>query len=400
LKSIETARYTLARIYDKQNLIEPAIEEFKETVKLNPNNYDAFYSLGRLYYKQQQFEKAEKEFESAVRIKGDFVNAYFFLAITQQRLQKIDRARQNYEKTLILDPNFISAYSNIGTLYKSQKDYKNAINAFNSASKIQNRAYYHYQIGDCYYELNQFDKALDSFFTAVSINPKSTDADKKELVSLFERISEIYGKKTDFSKSLEFANKGLEINPSSQTLWFLSAFAKSRTNDIDGSINDYIKTINLDPDNITSYLNLSQLYNEKGLYKDGASIAQRGIIKAPSEFKLYNNLANSLRMLESFDEAAAIYRKSISINASIPEVHFNLGVCLKKTGSYEGSIQPFKQAIILSRDYLDAYYELGESYFLMKNYTESKNIFNELLLKSPNYSKKDQIDKMFSAIES
>ncbi len=105
-------------------------------------------------------------------------------------------------------------------------------------------------------------------------------------------------------------------------------------------------------------------------------------------------------MLESFDEAAAIYRKSISINASIPEVHFNLGVCLKKTGSYEGSIQPFKQAIILSRDYLDAYYELGESYFLMKNYTESKNIFNELLLKSPNYSKKDQIDKMFSAIES
>ncbi|HQJ06498.1 MAG TPA: tetratricopeptide repeat protein, partial [Spirochaetota bacterium] len=56
--NIEQAHYTLAKIYDKQGLRDLALEEYKEALKINPQNYDAFYAIGRMYYKEKEFLKA------------------------------------------------------------------------------------------------------------------------------------------------------------------------------------------------------------------------------------------------------------------------------------------------------------------------------------------------------
>ena len=44
-----------------------------------------------------------------------------------------------------------------------------------------------------------------------------------------------------------------------------------------------------------SYVNLSKLYNEQGNYDESIKIAQKGLQIDSAQFRLYNNLGDSLQ---------------------------------------------------------------------------------------------------------
>jgi len=398
--SIEQSHFTLAKIYDKQGASDLALEEYRETLKINPQNYEAFNALGRIYYKNKEYDKALNQFNSAVRIKPDFVNGFFNIAMTEQKLNKKQNSINNFKKAISLDPNYFAAYANLGMLYYLDDDYKNALENFLSAVKIENRFNYQKRIGDCYKALNQQDKAIDAYLTSITLNPKSNESEKNSAAETYSDIADIENKRGKFKDALDYVNKGLELNNKLPNLFFMSAFAKSKLNDRNGAIDDYKKLLDLDSNYVTGYVNLSSLLNESGNYEEAVKISQRGINSDSSNFKLYNNLGDSLQKLGNYKEAISAYRNSISKNPNIAEIHFNLGICYKYASDNENSIEPFKNAIKINPNYFDAYYEMGESFFLLKRYDEAKLIFNNLLGKKPDYSKKDQIDKMIAAIDS
>ena len=71
----------------------------------------------------------------------------------------------------------------------------------------------------------------------------------------------------------------------------------------------------------------------------------------------------------------------------------------KETDDKNSALKSFQQAVNTDNKYQDAYYELGEIYFSLEKYNEAKSIFTILLNENPSYSKRDNIDKMLSAIK-
>ncbi len=60
------------------NTNEPkkAIEEFKETLRINPDYADTYCVLGKIYSLQGLYDKAIKEYKKAISINPDFVEAH------------------------------------------------------------------------------------------------------------------------------------------------------------------------------------------------------------------------------------------------------------------------------------------------------------------------------------
>ena len=125
---------------------------------------------------------------------------------------------------------------------------------------------------------------------------------------------------------------------------------------------------------------------------------QQKYVADSSQYKLYNNLGDSLQKQKNFDQALVAYKKSIDLYPSSAQTYYNLGVCYKQTKDLDSSIKAFQQAISIDGKNFDSYYEMGESYFSLNRYKEAKSAFNILLAANPNYSKRAQIDQMMSII--
>ncbi len=396
--NLENAHFALARIYDHSDIKDSAIEEYKETIKLNPRNYEAFYALGKLYYEQKNYKNADSNFSAAVKIKPDFVNALYYLANTKRRLDNHNDAIKYYKQIISIDPKFHYAYSGLGEIYRFKNDYATALNYYKAAAEINNNYNYYQKMGECYKALNQSDKGIESYLKAISLNPKSNDKDRTNLVEAYEAMAEIEKNRGNYENAIKYVNDGLAVSQTS-VLYYISAFSKSKLGNIDDAVNDYNKAININPKDMESYVNLSKLYNEAGKYENSITVAQKGLSIDSSQFRLYNNMADSLQKLKNFDLAVTAYQKSIDLNPSNPVIHFNLGICLKETKNFDDAIKSFQKAISIDSSYYDAYYELGSLYFSLDKYDEAKSVFKILINGKPDYPKRDQIDKMMTAMQ-
>ena len=396
--NLEQAHLTLAKIYDKQNLTDLAKEEYKETLKLNPNNYEAFYSLGKIYYMSMDYRNAESNFANAVKIKPDYVAAIYALASTEFNLNNLADSKRFLNRIIQLDPGYYKAYYTLGEVYFTENDFANALFNYEKAVKINNKFNYYQKIGDCYKNLKQPDKAVESYSTALSLNPANSDSLKVMASEAYESLAEIEKNRTRYTNAIEYIDKGLKLNNKSSVLYYISAYSKSKLGKNNDAVNDYLKALDINPKDIESYINLSGLYNEINQFEKSVSIAQKGILVDSKQYKLYNNLGDSLQSQKNYEQAISAYKKSIDLYPSSAVIYYNLGICYKETNDKDNATRSFQQAVTLDSKYLDAYYELGELYFLSEKYKEAKSVFTVLLNENPKYSKREKVDRMLSII--
>ncbi len=101
----------------------------------------------------------------------DRANTYFYAANTISQVKNADSIRLNkainlYTKALVLNPDLWQAYRNRARLKFRLKKYKNAIDDLTAALKLANFANnteLNLLRGQCFYELNDFKKAINDF---------------------------------------------------------------------------------------------------------------------------------------------------------------------------------------------------------------------------------------------
>ena len=140
----------IARKLQKDNKIEQAITLWQEivTIAKYENNKEqqanGYFYLGYLYGKlggEDNLQKTIAAYQKAIEIKPDLHEAYYNMGNTYYKLggkDNLQKAIAAYQKAIEIKPNKYKAYYNMGNAYDS---------------------------------LEQFDKAIDNYETAISINP-------------------------------------------------------------------------------------------------------------------------------------------------------------------------------------------------------------------------------------
>lgn len=165
-KILPETYYSAGRLFESQKLYRKALIQYQKAVALNHSFVDAYHRLGLLYSRMGdrdnamdalvraaelapgnpivrnnlgfelllsgRLQEAETEFTSALELEPSFVRARINLAIAQSRRGRMDEALMNFQAVL---PE-ADAYFNLGLMFRSQKRYVEAVEAFEHVISI------------------------------------------------------------------------------------------------------------------------------------------------------------------------------------------------------------------------------------------------------------------------
>lgn len=113
-------------LFDEGRLLE-AVQEFKESIKVNSHFSLPFFNLGSTYSELGQYSEAISAFEKAIELYPDFAEAYSNLGGAYYHLGRFYNATGLLQRAIELDPNYAEAYTRLGFVYLAMARYDDAI---------------------------------------------------------------------------------------------------------------------------------------------------------------------------------------------------------------------------------------------------------------------------------
>ena len=163
------------------------------------------YQLGKEKGSVKQMADALNERSYAHYIKGDLNASIEALKQSISLFEKINDTK-----------NLVVIQSNLGSIYKEQKDYLKAFNSFNTSLKIirelklkTSEARILAEIGDIYSILDELDLAMEYFDESLTICVARKISKQNQIGSIFLKKAKIYYKKKQYNLAKEYSKKAI-----------------------------------------------------------------------------------------------------------------------------------------------------------------------------------------------
>lgn len=127
---------------------------------------------GEAFYKAGRYHEAIEAFRKSLQLKPEQPALQFNLGIIYDRLQQRQEAIKAYGEAVRLKPDYPLAHFNLGNAYLDEGEYGKAIEPYKQASQLDSIApEAFYNMGVAYLELGQQDEAVKSFKEALRLKP-------------------------------------------------------------------------------------------------------------------------------------------------------------------------------------------------------------------------------------
>lgn len=91
--------------YRGSETIEETIRSYKEAIRTNPNDFDAYFGLGDCYSALGRNEESLEANKQAVRIRPDYAFARIALGLDYHNLGRYQEAIETYNQAIASDPS-------------------------------------------------------------------------------------------------------------------------------------------------------------------------------------------------------------------------------------------------------------------------------------------------------
>jgi protein O-GlcNAc transferase len=155
--------------------LQQAEHEFKEILKVQPNNVSALHFIGVIYYQRKDYNTSIEYIRKAIHFGPNYVDAYNNLGIVLQEAGQIDLAIACYQKATELNPHFVRAYHNLGTALKEKWQIDEAIIHYQKALQLDPEfAEAYNSLGDALQDQGKLEEAEKCYRHALKIIPSPT----------------------------------------------------------------------------------------------------------------------------------------------------------------------------------------------------------------------------------
>lgn len=261
--------------------------DYDVMMKAEPGKPWPYLGKGRNAMKQGHYDRALELFNYAVKLAPDKSNGYAFRADAFIALHRDAEAADDIIKAIAIDNNrwAFSQARNVksplretllaklriqqtkekneskwsffqGLIYKYNKDYDQAIKAFEAANDISVSASAYANLYDCHYELGQYVRALNDIDKALAIDSTETSCYLDKANALYES--------GQAPEAIALLGTYIDMEPENFYGYYRRGFFKYTTGDIDGAIDDFTSAIVLEPNYAYSLVERGECYQIKG----------------------------------------------------------------------------------------------------------------------------------------
>lgn len=278
-----------------------------------------------------------------------------------------------YRETIDKAPGFVELYINLGRVYYELKRYDDAICEYKMAiwlDSLNLRAYYY--LCQLYEEQRDYDNAISTCEKLIELQPHVAD--------FHCRLAQYLYLKGDIDQAIEHYQTAVTLSPNpvwtsvvAQTLGFIF---QENTKNLDAAISSYQSAYNLNPNDIDIYLNLGNVFFEKGSYDNALIVYKKALETSPHNARLHCNLGYLYWGKGNIEEAIKEYEKAIKYDNTYDIAYNNLGVIyLDDLGRVKKAIELFEAARKYNPNYALAHYNLARSIAITGDKVEAAKLY-------------------------
>ena len=219
-------------------------------------------------------------------------------------------------------------------LYKDGK-YNEAIDAFSAVLETEgDNAEIYNNIGLCYANLGEDEKAEKNYLKAQELNPK--------LPQVYINLADIYYKEKDMGSGIELMSQGIYEMPDNLVLRHYLARFYMEDAKLDLAIDELEHILEKQPENYDVYYDLARVHFELGNYACAIENFENVLEFKSDNALIYFALAQAYEANDEIDKAISNYLKTIAHNDSFAPAYKKLGVLFFAREDYEDAIEYFE----------------------------------------------------------
>ncbi len=399
---------------------EKALEILEESLKSFPDFALALNKKANIYYDKLNYIEAEKLYHKAIISDPTLPNPWNGLGNLYSEQKQYDKAKDAYEKAIAIEKNYAKAWNNYGVLKKELKLYLEAENFFKKAIEIDNSLILtRFNLIDLYIEQNEMAKAsliikellvkdpnnYQALIHQAEIYEAQNNSDAAE--KIYNKIIEknpkdgyvylnlgLYKyKKKKIQEAKDFFIKAIEIKPS-ESLFFIIGDLSKELKDFKTAEEYLLKAMNLYPNSISAFFELTLYYIEfnhekaKELILKNSRLIQEIIEK--TEIVTKENIEDAFKLvrinifLKKFTESINLAEKIFSIETKNGDYYNNIGWWLYLEKQYDIAEKYVLISLDLNNKSTAAWDSLGSIYMDKNLKGKAIEAFEKVLAIDPN----------------
>ncbi len=389
-------RYNLGLSYFSLNIMDKALVEFREVIRLNPKYANTYLNLASIYESQGEMELAIESLETVIALDPESKQGKIAkkrLAVieaswnpankTAQALDEVQRyfeagnlagALSLLERLLAEDKNNAEAHAKAGVILVRMGQFHEGVEHLKRAVELapENIAYYK-SLAVSYEFKSQYDDAI--------LNYKRV----KELASVGSVDHELANKKIDFLIATKLARSGsvdkalpifdrlVQKYPDDVSIRYSLGLSYFFLRRMDDAFAEFEKVIELNPKHANAYMNLASIYESRGEISQAIESLETVVSfdpESPTGKRAKERLglieANLIASSGNHQDALDILNDVINTNPdSIPALML-MGRSYAQLGKIESAEESYQKVLALAPNQLEAKSQLAGLYLMSK----------------------------------
>ena len=332
-----------------------ALRHLEKAASLNPQLIDAEAYLASVLAKNRQYQEAIQAYSKVIEQSPNNVQALMGLGEVYIRLQQYNEAVAVLERAARLNPNDKELYYNLGQAYEQTKDFVKAADAYGKFIQSQPPDAWsgYLQLGLCYIELNQYDMAIQALLEAAKTQPRDLKTnytlamayqkagqpaqaeqiyknlallDPQGAAGYYNLIAKMYDEAGNYPKSVEAAQKVVELNPKNVLFVYELGIMYFKMNRYNEAVQAFRDVLAIRPDAAEAWFQIGASYSKQSKNRESIDAFKQYTTMRPDDFLGWNNFGIAYMLIKDFESALDPLRKCVEIKPDYGVAIYNLAI--------------------------------------------------------------------------
>jgi tetratricopeptide (TPR) repeat protein len=328
--------YTHATEAERAGENDIAAQEFREILRLDPQNADAHANLGVIAYTEKDYARAAEEFRAALKLRPSLWNAEAFLGMSELRLGHSERAKTAIEESFqhVQDP------------------------------KLQSLA--GMDLISVYYQDHELPRALEVLQVLQRANPN----DPRLLYTAYRTYTELA------AHTLMTIS---QVAPESAEMHRILAQTAESQDDFADAIAQYRKVLEISPGLPGLHYELGQAILARSRDEPARQEAEKEFLLAladnPTDANSKYMLGEIAWLRSNPEEALEHYKAAVRLQPNFVDARIAMGKALTSLGRPQEALQQLAEAVRLDPQNETAHYRLAQAYRKLGRTDEAEHEF-------------------------
>ena len=246
----------------KIGMPDEAIDAYKKSIMLNPNDGDTYFNMGIALRDQGKLEESIDAYKKAISLKPDYAEAYSNMAVAFRKKGKLDESIEAYKKAISLKPDYAEAYSNLGVTLKDQEKFDDAIEAYKKAISLKpDYAEAYDNMGVALKNQGKLKEAIEVYKKAILLKPGH--------IKSYYNMGNALREQLKLDEAIEYYKKSISLDPNYIDAYNNMGLTLYFQDKLEEAIQAYNKAISINPENPDAHKNLSYVLLKSHKLKEG-----------------------------------------------------------------------------------------------------------------------------------